>query len=215
MAKKNENDAGVLLLAGILGTIITSVFLINTYLVYQYYNKKYDFKAATDRVTDTWNFVKYVLGTPGIIIICVMFAGLPAFFLQNGVSSLGRILIIIWVILCLIVAIIWLLLDTARMATTQAGLLIYKDRGYFVIPSDWQQNSLTENIIHLKIITFMYEMECLRLTDLEKTTREGGKIAYLHGNFGTRKISWRNKQKRDECIAALENACGKRLISIR
>lgn len=168
MAKKNENEPLVILLTAILGAIITSVFLINTYCVYKYYNKKYDFKAASDRVTDTWNFVKYICVAPGIIIICVMCSWLPLIFVKDQMSNLSQILIIIWFILCLIIALIWLLLDTARMATTQAGLLIYKERGYFVMPADWKQNTITENILELKIIKFMYEMECLKLVDLKK-----------------------------------------------
>ena len=54
-------------------------------------------------------------------------------------------------------------------------------------------------------------MEELPLKDITKITREGGKKSFIHGKFGTRCVKWRNKQKRDECVAARETARGKRL----
>lgn len=68
-----------------------------------------------------------------------------------------------------------------------------------------------ENILQGRYFSDMYKMEELPLSEIQKITREGGKIAYVHGKFGTRKISWRDKQKRDECIATLERACKKNL----
>lgn len=219
MANKNKDDAIIIIPVAIIGGVITSIFLVNTLCVYRHYNKKYDFSAATARVTDTWNFIKYVGWNAGIVILAPMLfcLPLPAAHAFKNVHALYPVVtgfFAVWFFLCIVFPILYLLLVTARMATTQAGLLIYRQRGYFIMPADWNQNCLTDNIFRLKIIKAMYEMECLELAGLKKITRDGGKTAFLHGDFGTRKISWRDKQKRDECIAALENACGRRLGSL-
>ena len=48
-------------------------------------------------------------------------------------------------------------------------------------------------------------MESVRLSQIKKITREAGKKLYIHGPFGSRGIHFSNKQKRDECISAIEN----------
>lgn len=208
MAKKK--DDGFFYLIGIIGLLVLSVFIINTVCVYNHYNKKYVFSEASARVTDTWNFIRFM---PIAIVLGVVTAYcIPQVLglISKEHNYIGAALLILgWIIIIGLPA----LLLTARMGTTQAGLLIYKNRGYFVIPTDWNKNTFVENIFQLEIIKAMYDMEALNLADIDKITRESGKIAYIHGTFGTRKIAWRNKEKRDECIAALERGCGKRLVS--
>ena len=38
----------------------------------------------------------------------------------------------------------------------------------------------------------------------ESISREKGKILFIHGEFGTRKIEYMTKQKRDECLYAIQ-----------
>ena len=83
-----------------------------------------------------------------------------------------------------------------------------------VIPADYNKNTLVENVFGGKLFTSMFEMEELPLSGLRKITRQSGRKAFLHGTFGTRCVAWRNKQKRDECIAALERASSRRMGGI-
>lgn len=213
---RSKDEAQAQAIFGFLGFILLSVFLINSVCVFRHYDNKYDFREASARVTDTWNFTRFGLAVAGL--------GGFGFFLAMPVSSAiqeigkgGSVRILAVLLACLPLWLLFVimpaLLISARIGTTQAGMLVYKQRGYFVIPTDWNKNTFTQNIFQLKIISAMYTMEALPLKEVNRITREGGKIALVHGNFGTRRIAWRNKQKRDECIAALENACGRRLGS--
>lgn len=214
MGRKKEADP-VFAMIALAGILLLGVFLINSVCVYRHYNKKYNFAEATARVTDTWNFVRYMPAAIGLAI--------PAYLALSTLSWLGnppdgKVGLLLWLgFLSLLVIAIFAgfpyLLLSARLATTQAGLLIYKNRGYFVIPTDWRKNTFVENVFHMELVKAMFTMECLELDDVQKITREGGKIVFVHGEFGTRRIAWRDKQKRDECIAALERACGRRLGS--
>lgn len=210
--EKKQKDDSFYYLFGLLGLIILSIFLINTICIYQYYNRKYDFSQASARVTDTWNFFRFL---PAILVLglfCFLFINFWSGARGNHIAITSVDIMIFLVMLAITVLFPFILLS-ARLGTTQAGLLIFKDRGYFVIPTDWNKNTFFENIFQLKIITSMFTMEQLALAGIKKITRESGKTAFVHGDFGTRKITWRNKQKRDECIAALESACGRRLGS--
>ena len=214
MSRKNEINP-VWALIAVAGVALLGIFLINSICVYRHYDKKYDFAEATARVTDTWNFVRYM---PAAIAL-----GVPAFFTlatfpYQGLALHGNMAILILhaclsLLLIAAVAVFPYLMLSARLATTQAGMLIYRQRGYFVIPTDWNKNTFVENVFHLELVKAMFTMERLELAEVQKITRDGGKTAFVHGEFGTRRIVWRDKQKRDECIAALERACGKRLGS--
>ena len=43
-------------------------------------------------------------------------------------------------------------------------------------------------------------MDSVSLADVQKITRQAGKKLFLHGDFGSRRISFTDKLKRDECI---------------
>lgn len=216
MARKKEDGDVMLAFCGLLGFVLLGIFLINTLCVFYHYDRKYNFKEASARVTDTWNFVRFgpiVLGMGCLTFFVLM---IPLDFIKSlpnleAMQILYGACVNLLIILALIV--FPFLLISARLGTTQAGLLIYRQRGYFVIPTDWNKNTFVQNIFCLKIIGSAFTMESLELRGLTRITREGGKVALIHGNFGTRRIAWRTKQKRDECIAALENALGKRLVT--
>lgn len=216
MARKKEKGDAALGMIVVFGCAVLALFLINSALVYHHYNKKYNFGEATARVTDTFNFVRFgpEIAAVSLLIYIAGFSILEKLLNPPNLPIFQAMVFLILMAAGLGILVVFpCLLLTARLATTQAGMLVYRQRGYFVIPTDWNKNTFTENILKFRIVRAMYEMECLALSEIKKITREGGKIAFVHGDFGTRKISWRDKQKRDECIAALENACGRRLGS--
>ena len=201
MATREEQEANRRLLGSILGVILLSVFLINTFFVYCIYNKKYGIKDADYRVNDSLQFMSYLVkGAIPILIfiltlIAMMVLGSPdKIYIANIIFYLGCI-----------VSLVWMFTLSARIATKQIGMLIYEDKGTFVIPGDPNNNTLLENLC-LKFIVNLCTMEELPLYGITKITRQGGTTAFIHGTFGTRCVKWRNKQKRDECIAALETA---------
>lgn len=212
MAKKNDD---MKIIVYILGTLIFSIFLLNSLRVYKKFASKYDIENADLRVNDSTMFIKYILlAIPCAVVLGFMWIALDYNIILSGnpipekliFEITGRVIISIPLL-------IWLIVISARIGTTQIGVCIYKNKDRFVIPGDPHNNSLIENI-KLKFVGDLTSMEELKISDIQKITRQSGIKLFVHGNFGTRCISWRDKQKRDECIAALEMSCGKRLSSV-
>ena len=210
MAKKNDDlNQLVGMMLKLAGIVIFSVFLINTYVTFKKYSKKYSFDDADIRVHDAANPLRYI---PVAIAWGVLLL-LSAFGILYGVDK-NSILIASGSTIAFLVAIGGMFVLSSRIATTQVGMLTYKSKGIFVIPSDYRNNTLQDNILKLQAAKDLCSMEELPIKAVARVTRQGGTKVFIHGSFGTRCLSWRDKQKRDECIAALEMACGRRLSSM-
>lgn len=216
MAKKNDVQ-GIVALVALASVILSSVFLINTVAVNKHFTKKYNLDEVDVRVHDSGNilrFFKFMYGIGLLMIFSLILVQYPIEYgidmIRNGVNSANLIGVIVPIALIAISIIICFTLS-ARIGTSQIGMLVFPDKDKFVIPADPNRNTLVENIFQGKLFSDMYKMEELPLSEIQKITRESGKKAYVHGKFGTRRISWRDKQKRDECIATLERACKKNL----
>lgn len=126
--------------------------------------------------------------------------------IREGIAQpISYIVLILIAIAIFIVAIA----ISARIGTTQIGLIVDKDNDIFIILTDYNKNSFVDNIFGGKLFSDMFTMEEFPISGRKKITKESGKKAFIPGTFGTRCVKWRNKQKRDECIAALEMAKGK------
>lgn len=210
MAKKNDDlNQLVGMMLKLAGIVIFSVFLINTYLTFKKYSKKYSFDDADIRVHDAANPLRYI----PIAISWGALLLLSAFGILYGADK-NSILIASGSTIAFLVAIGGMFVLSSRIATTQIGMLTYKSKGIFVIPSDYRNNTLQDNILKLQAAKDLCSMEELPIKAVARVTRQGGTKVFIHGSFGTRCLSWRDKQKRDECIAALEMACGRRLSSM-
>lgn len=71
-----------------------------------------------------------------------------------------------------------------------------------------------QDYLQLRFIRDMGDMESVPLSAITKITREAGKKLYVHGEFGSRGIAFSHKQKRDECIAAIENGSHEAITSV-
>lgn len=169
-------------------------------------------KQASVRVSDPWNICRFTAAIVGVasFAVCMFYAA--AFFCSPDDSGSATSYFLAFI--CLALVILAVLALSARIGTTQLGMLIFEKKGVFVIPTDPTQFTLNENVLHARLFTSMFTMEVLPLSGLRKITREYGKKAFLHGTFGTRTVNWRNKRMRDECIAALQMATGRKLSSI-
>lgn len=211
MARNKKNSSGEAALLIFLAMLILSVFTINSVIVFYYNAHKYRMRQASQRVSDPWNigrFWGYIIGLAAFAVI-LGFVGGGA--LNNEHPSGGAIFL---AILCFGAIFMLALALSARIGTCQVGMLVFEREGYFVIPTDPTQFTLTQDVLQARAFTSMFEMEILPLDGLRRITREYGKKAFLHGTFGTRTVNWRNKRMRDECISALQMATGRKLSSI-
>lgn len=205
MAKRKKDDNSLAILCGAIGSIFFIFFLLNSFIVNLYYSRKYNVANASVRVADSGNIIRFF---PYIFALSVSLG--VALFTLHGAPGLMALL----EIGLIISALVGMFVLSARIGTSQIGMLIFKKQGIFIIPTDPNKNTLFQNVFQFQLLKDMFTMEELPLKEIYKITREYGKKAFIHGSFGTRQVAWRDKQKRDECIAALEMACGRKLSGI-
>lgn len=233
MAKKSGSGTDeIITYLTFLAALAGALFLLNAIAVNRYHSKKYNVSEADIRVTDSGNILRFrndILKIGLIIILLLPVCLLGEVYLLDVARLRARaafpaashtILNIVFDMLLLgagglsIAAVFLACLGiSAHIGTAQIGMLVFPEKGIFVIPTDPARNTFTENVFKFKWLKDRFSMEELPIAELDKITRQSGTNAYVHGRFGTRRIEWRNKQKRDECIATLERARGRRLSS--
>lgn len=111
-----------------------------------------------------------------------------------------------------VLSLIWFYVMSKKAGCMMVGVLIYPQTNTIVIPRDSLTNTAMADLFALKWVRDMYTMEAIDLNAIEKITRESGKKFFIHGDFGTRGIYFSNKQKRDECIYAIERCMKKTMV---
>jgi hypothetical protein len=99
------------------------------------------------------------------------------------------------------------------IAATYYGVLIDQGSGKIVLPKDMANYSITDYLM-LKFIYELGKMESVNLRDIKRITRQRGYSLFIHGPFGSRALKFPSKQKRDECMSAIEDALGSRKTMI-
>lgn len=95
------------------------------------------------------------------------------------------------------------------VAIKYIGSIIDEGKDIVVFPPDMQSYEITD-YIKLKFLKDMTEVDTVNISSIEKMTRQAGKHLYLQGPFGSRKISFSTKQKRDECMSSIQQAARKK-----
>ncbi len=203
-----------------LGFLLGFFYLIFTVLTYFKFKKKFKIENADARVQDAFNFIPLIIKLSGLscgafFVLLSAISCLKECFSENVNHTLSDVLFmfVLAIIFLMIFAVISLfaIAYASRIATTQIGVLIYRQHDIFIIPCDVRNATFLE---YLKLQWFkdMRNMEVLHLSQILKITRGcHGKMLYVHGTFGTRGIMWRDKRKREECIYALQIACKRTL----
>ncbi|MCD8549040.1 MAG: hypothetical protein LRY75_14085 [Shewanella xiamenensis] len=90
-----------------------------------------------------------------------------------------------------------------RVAVRYLGVIFNNDTKMMIIPVDLANASASENL-RFQFLRRMGECEEIPVKLITNITREKGVNFYIHGAFGSRQINFTNKQKRDECLMALQ-----------
>lgn len=200
--KKNDEFAGLLLLLA--GLLVFLPFLVFSFLRYRKLKRTYDAIPNIQRVYDVGVLYK----TIGAAVVMVIFAGivclgLSGVFHKNASPEFAR-LASQALLLVIPLAMIWPMKKMAeRVATEYFGVIFNDNDRSIVLPVDIQNMGLGE-ILRLRFLSRLGDQERIGIQQITNITREKGVNFYIHGDFGSRKIHFSNKQKRDECIAALQ-----------
>lgn len=85
-------------------------------------------------------------------------------------------------------------------ASAFLGVVVDYQQGVVFFPPNDEALDIMDSLLIWPRIRQLTTMDTVLLTDVQKITREAGKRLFLHGDFGSRRISFTGKLKRDECI---------------
>lgn len=193
--RANEDTEGLLKILVFIGFIIFSPLLLFSFIRYKQLNKIYPETLHSQRVFDTGNLTKsFAVG--GLHVVLTFF--FMAFALGKSPYILAPTILAIA---------IYLGYKIARSASSNYfGVYIDRENDRAVFPKDLGILSASE-MIKLKFITELGEMDEVPLSQIKRITRQAGNSLFIHGRFGSRSLSYSDKQKRDECISAIKDAC--------
>lgn len=145
-------------------------------------------------------------------------------FMFKTIPTLGLIAFVFWW-LCFQVLksdtnstwIVWLALPIAiqagRLLASRAhGVVISKEYDIVIFPQSWSNFGLFDWLTLRPLWSFA-GVGYVKLSDVENFSREKGRFLYIHGKFGSRKLQFSNKQRRDEAISAVESMTSSRSLS--
>ena len=130
---------------------------------------------------------------------------LPFMAINNDLSLMRILEIIIYEIPFLL---LWILLNIILfkwLAVAHFGVIVDPGNDRIVFRYDQESYDLID-YIKLRFISDLPRLDEVRLSEIGRITRKRGDDLFLLGVFGSRRITFSNKQKRDECIFAIQNS---------
>lgn len=204
MARKNQgNEDALRYILTAFGAIVFLPFMMFSYIHYNKMKRKYLIGDNVQRIFDVGLLWKSVIFSAGVVI-----TGIIALYYINAnilrviPQESTKALLIVDVIVFLL-ALYPLKKMAERVAVRYFGVVFDDQHKNIIIPTDLENASLSDNL-RLQFIKKMGDCEIIKIKDISSVTREKGINFFIHGAFGSRKINFTNKQKRDECLSALQ-----------
>lgn len=193
MVTKKEREQNAQLFGLIISVAVFALFSVFIIIHYRRIKSSYPISTQGQRVFDFGNLQPTLLVGGGLII------AFPLGIAMLGKTNIPGLLILFYTLFYL-----WGMYQySKRIASVYFGVVVDPKRGIVAFPKDVHNYGLSD-YFSLKSIRELGDMEELDLPQIEKITRQSGKILFLHGAFGSRGIYFSRKQKRDECISAIQ-----------
>jgi hypothetical protein len=209
MATKRKQDDGGIGLLLILSALTLAQFILFGLFTYSYHRDLMNryYRTGGDglsirRINDIHAVLKplgaIMFGPTVILLICVYLIAQA-----DGISSKLFVLLLESPFLLL-----WLWLSVICfkwLAVAHFGVIVDPENDRIVFRFDQESYDLVD-YLKLKFIRDLPRIDEVRLSDIGRITRKIGFDLYLSGSFGSRRITFTNKQKRDECNYAIQNS---------
>lgn len=192
MAKKQgESTEGLMFLIGFITLLPLMVISISYYYSLK---SRYPQDEDTQRVFDVRLITKYFITAGLIAFVAWNVAAKPLFILQQITP------IHVFIVICALYLLTKLAL---AISANYFGVLIDTRKDRMIMPKDMANYSIVD-YLQLKFIRELGKMEEVPLSQIKRITRQGGTALFIHGKFGSRGIKFSIKQKRDECMSAIQ-----------
>lgn len=80
------------------------------------------------------------------------------------------------------------------------GVIVDYPQGKVLFPPNPESLDIFDYLKIMPMVRQFTSLDSVALADVQRITRQAGKSLFLHGDFGSRRITFTNKLKRDECI---------------
>ncbi len=193
-SRKDEDKSGLLLycIPAILATLVFSLYHFSKL------KQQYLTGPNTRRVFD--------IGAQGAALIASGFFGFVCYVV--GVLLYDKAPISLFLTIPLGVV----LLNWAGKVQAYAflGVIVDYDKGLVFFPPNPENLDIVDSLMVVPKLRQMTSMDAVPLASIERITRQAGKRVLLHGDFGSRHITFTDKLKRDECLHLLMKGSGRR-----
>jgi hypothetical protein len=188
MATKKDEYDGVflfLIIPAVLATLVFSLYyfsrLKKQYLTGPHARRIFDIGAQ-----GTSLFISGVLGYAYYMIVVVLYHYIPLTLVLT--LPLGLVLLI------------WM---GKAQAYAFLGVIVDYDKGVVFFRPNEESLDIGDMLLVVPLLRQFTSLDSVRLDAIDQITRQAGKRVFIHGEFGSRHISFTNKLKRDECIHLL------------
>ncbi|ODU58220.1 MAG: hypothetical protein ABT02_15320 [Comamonadaceae bacterium SCN 68-20] len=188
MATKKDEYDGVflfLIIPAVLATLVFSLYyfsrLKKQYLTGPHARRIFDIGAQ-----GTSLFISGVLGYAYYMIVVVLYHYIP--LTQVLTLPLGLVLLI------------WM---GKAQAYAFLGVIVDYDKGVVFFRPNEESLDIGDMLLVVPLLRQFTSLDSVPLDAIDQITRQAGKRVFIHGEFGSRHISFTNKLKRDECIHLL------------
>ena len=186
-SKKDDDDNGLLLLCipAILATLVFSLYHFSKL------KQQYLVGPNVRRVFD--------IGTQGKALIASGLFGFVCYIIGALLYDKAPISLLLTIPLGVV------LLNWAGKVQAYAflGVIVDYDRGLVFFPPNPESLDIVESQTVMPSLRQMTSLDAVPLASIERITRQAGKRVLLHGDFGSRHITFTDKLKRDECLNLL------------
>ena len=213
LVKKTEQDGGgqfiFLLIMGFLAAAQFALFGIVAIIHHRILMNRYcggvNGNTAVRRINDVaaiFKPISVIFFGPTIIS---MFCILPFMAIISDPKLMEILEIIIYEIPFLLLW-VWLSVILFKwLAVAHFGVIVDPTNDRIIFRYDQESYDLMD-YIKLRFITDLPRLDEVHLSEIGRITRKRGDDLFLLGVFGSRRITFTNKQKRDECIFAIQNS---------
>jgi hypothetical protein len=195
MAKKQGESAEGLM--SLIGFVALLPLMVVSLAHYHSLQNRFPEDDDTQRIFDVRLVTKYFV-----------IAGIIAFLTWNIAAKQLLVLQPLTPLYAIIVLAASYVLIKLAMAISSSyfGVLVDASRDRVIMPKDMANYSVSD-YFQLKFVRELGQMEIVGLSQIKRITRQGGTALFIHGKFGSRGIKFSIKQKRDECMSAIQDGC--------
>ncbi len=149
-------------------------------------------------------------GAPVVFSLLMLYYGYGMSLQTEGSES--------WLLICSLlvfpITLVWFAVWSCHLGAKMIGVLIFEDTNTMVLPRDPANNTARQDFFRLKWFFDLMRLDVVKLGEIEKMTRQSGVKLFIHGAFGTIGLRFSSKQKRDECISAIERTMKKSFVRL-